>query len=201
MCTYKIFAILVLTVSLSISSTVVAANKCSPLFSSKFLPTAERLPFDLRSIEPEAIPNFQALGFHPQISDSIEFAGKRLVYALDPLDLKKGVGSLSYLLFNEGRRLKVDYVVVAKEFRRNGISEALLAQVLRENPQITEIEALLDQTNGEVIKQKIAEGYGLHDAILASPEGRMNARFGFTKTIEYRKEGNLFFLLVSRPQL
>lgn len=164
--------IVILTGFLFIPWTAVAQFTCAQLFSEN----PQSLPFDLTGTDPEAIPNVNALGFQPTISESIEFGGQRLVLASDPARPFVGEG-----------------------FRRKGISEAMFARVLKENPWIEEIESLLDFTNAELIHEMMKDGKSLEEAVWLSPAGRLRARFGFTKLVECLPKNGKIQLVVSRP--
>jgi GNAT superfamily N-acetyltransferase len=105
-----------------------------------------------------------------------------------------GAGRVGYLDFIvEKKTLEVDYLSVNAPYRRQGVSEALLAVALRENPKVKKIETeALASTNGDFLEAALKRGLSCEEAIRTTPAYRMRARLGFSKILEAECAGGSF---------
>jgi len=102
---------------------------------------------------------------------------------------------LGYLGFElRGRTtINIEDLYVEEEFRRRGLSEAMMAEILRRNPLVDRIETdSLVATNGKVLKKALKKGYSCKDAIRATPAYQMRKRLGFGKLKSFSCEDVTF---------
>lgn len=116
----------------------------------------------------------------------------------------KQLGQFSYTLSSDRHIMKVGYIKVINEARQRGISEKMFEAILKEVPEINQLETSLEQSNAEIISQYLTAGYPLTEAVKMTPAFKMRAKFGFTHIIKVEPNGkddfgnDRFSLSVSR---
>ena len=87
-----------------------------------------------------------------------------------------------YIPLGEHDVLVSDYTVVEKKYRRNGLSELLLGEILADHPWIKKIrlEKSIVGTNKDEAEAAVLKGK-CKEAILLSPAYKKFAFFGFTE--------------------
>lgn len=104
----------------------------------------------------------------------------------------KKIGHLSFIITPRGA-LKIIHAGVKEKYRRNGVSEALLAKILKEHPEIVSVDAhTLVDTNEQVMLKALSQGLSCKEALKATPAYRMRARFGFTEITNYDCDDGAF---------
>jgi GNAT superfamily N-acetyltransferase len=154
------------------------SDACDKRFAKIFKPLPERKKpkKEMKRALKEVKEN---LGFKPKI-----ISQRNRVEMRDPDGHQ--VGYVTYYLHKKDEVLEIDFVSVREDYRKNGVGEALFAQVLRQHPEIKEIETeVLVDTNEKVLKKALDAGLSCKDAIRATPAYRIRARFGFTELVRY----------------
>jgi hypothetical protein len=87
---------------------------------------------------------------------------------------------LNYKIRNE-EILTIGMVEVAEPYRRLGVTELLMGDVLKSLPQVTRIDTILLGTNSDILRQALDEKKPCTEALKLTPAYRARARFGFTE--------------------
>lgn len=157
--------------SLSISSTATAAQECGLRLGAPY--------------KPMSYVKIEALGFIPRLqlheNQPHQNGLSKTISILDPAG--KQIGKIQYHLMDQGQKLMIDYIETLPQFRNNGLTYAMLAEILNENPKVKLIDMLLADTNAKAVDQSKLEGKSLQEAALASPAGKLVSRLGFSKII------------------
>lgn len=148
---------------------------------------------DLREAVQEARDEVKKnLGFLPVI---------RRTNLLIPSDIKlfeKGVetrkeNAIAALSFTvNGTKIEVSRYDVKKKYRKNGLSELLLAEVLAANPEVDEISiSQLQDTNLKVF-DKAVDSMSLKEAIRETPVYKICKSLGFSKIVKAENRKSTF---------
>lgn len=72
-------------------------------------------------------------------------------------------------------------IVVTNDFKKQGVSKALLAYFILRHPEVTEMDLELTGTNEEILEQEISKGKSLLAAFQETPAYRIRKAFGFSE--------------------
>ncbi len=194
----QFYSILTVALILSISSTSVANQTCLMT-----LTPSEREQSQILAKNPLSFAKIDSLGFTPEITHQVSRKNDSHVSSKVVLwDLEKmPIASLQYSFSQNGQMLVIDHIETNLNFRKLGLTETMLAEILNLHPAVKIIDGTLMEENAQIIDHKRREGKSLEQAILESPAGRLRMRFGFSKILvikDYSMVESSYHLQMSR---
>jgi hypothetical protein len=112
----------------------------------------------------------------------IEYKGSRLrpLYKIKDPESGKIMGTLSVNYDSSGKTIHIGTMETMKEFRQMGVGETLFESALQQFPdtEYVSVESLED-TNLDVVRDHIAKGMSLEDAIKETPAYKIRSKMGF----------------------
>jgi hypothetical protein len=109
------------------------------------------------------------------------------------------IGEAWFSVFADTKSLAILSLEVERDFQRKGVSEFMLAQMLKYHPDISSVEGDLNQTNFYIVRDAEFKGMPLKQAIKQSPAYKLRKRLGFTKILRVSEIGNRISLSMGLP--
>lgn len=97
---------------------------------------------------------------------------------------RQEIGMISYMVPRDGTTLWINKSDTVERYRRNGVNEAVLARLLRENPGIQRIcTSQLAETNYDLVDAALRRTRDPESAIRETAAYKVRARLGFARIV------------------
>ena len=178
--TFRLLSVLFAVTTLSISLTVSAVEDCRIVVGGA--------PKPLEIGDPFQYVNQTALGFKPDLVFESSRHGNGDVYHKITAQSPDGktLGRIEFRFAEAGKKLFITYVTRNDSVRGTGLPKAMLAKILKYNPDVRFIDANLMQINALVVDRFLRTGMPLEQAVLKAPTAQMAYELGFTKVGELK---------------
>ena len=110
---------------------------------------------------------------------------KRFKLALKPATEGGSLGVMIFRYDSNENTLHVDNITVYSEYKRNGVSLALLEEAVKINPDTKVITSSLSTENEEIFLNALSQGLSPLDSVQETPAYKIRKALGFSEIINF----------------